>query len=572
MPRKVVVIGAVALGPKAACRLKRLEPDAQVTMVDRGERISYGGCGIPFYISGEVSDAAELQATSFHMLRDAAFFRDTKDIEARNNTEALSIDRAAKTVRVRHLPTGAEEDLPYDQLVLATGSTPRRLPIPGADLPGVHVVADLEAAVAIRAGLTAGKVGSAVVIGAGFIGLEMAVALADMWGIETTVVEYADQLLPTVLGPTLARMAQRHMEEKGVAFRLGAQVTAIEGDGAAERVVVKTADGEETLDAELVIMSVGVTPNSELAKAAGLAVSPRGGIVVDEFLRTSDPDIYSGGDCVELTSALTGQPMFLPMGSLANRHGRLVGDNIAGLGRKADPVVGSWCVKLFDHAAAGTGLTLAAARRAGFDAVCVHASQLDRAHFYPDKDFMYLELVAERGTRRVLGVQGVSPMGDALVGRINAVAAILGQKPDVDAISNLELPYSPPFTTAMDVLNMLGNVADNVLAGRNQSVTPEEFGALFADRASEKTYFLDCRELGNAAPFLEKYPGVWNHIPQGQIAARLDEIPRHRKIVVLCNTGARSYEALVTLRHAGYADVANVYGGIVSLHAAGVDI
>ncbi len=572
MPRKVVVIGGVALGPKAACRLKRLEPDAQVTIVDRGEKISYGGCGIPFYISGEVSDAAELQSTSFHMLRDPAFFRDTKDIEARNNTEAVRIDRAAKTVRVRDLVSGTEEDLAYDQLVLATGSSPRRLPIPGADLPGVHVVADLDAAIAIRAGLTAGKVGSAVVIGAGFIGLEMAVALADMWGIETTVVEYADQVLPTVLGPTLARMAQKHMEEKGVAFRLGAQVTAVQGESGAERVVVKTADGEETLDAELVIMSVGVSPNSELAKAAGLEVSPRGAIVVDELLRTSDPDIYSGGDCVELKNAVTGQPMFLPMGSLANRHGRLVGDNIAGLGRKADPVVGSWCVKLFDLAAAGTGLTLAAAKRAGLDAVCVHASQLDRAHFYPDKDFMYLELVAERGTRRVLGVQGVSPMGDALVGRIGAVAAVLAQGPDVDVLSNLELPYSPPFTTAMDVLNMVANVADNVLSGRNHSITPEEFEALFADRDSGRTFFLDCRELGNAAPFIEKYPGVWHHIPQGQLAARLAEVPRDRKVVLLCNTGTRSYEALVTLRHAGYGDVANVYGGMVSLHAAGVEI
>lgn len=572
MPRKVVVVGGVALGPKSACRLKRLEPDARVTIVDRGEKISYGGCGIPFYISGEVSDASELQSTSFHMLRDAAFFRDTKDIEARNNTEALSIDRAAKTVRVRHLPSGAEEDLAYDQLVLATGSTPRRLPIPGAQLPGVHVVADLEAAIAIRAGLTAGKVGSAVVIGAGFIGLEMAVALADMWGIETTVVEYADQILPTVLGPTLARMAQRHMEEKGVAFRLGAQVTAVQGDGAAERVVVKTADGEQTLDADLVIMSVGVTPNVELARAAGLEVSPRGAIVVDEFMRTSDPDIYSGGDCVELTSALTGQPMFLPMGSLANRHGRLVGDNIAGLGRKAEPVVGSWCVKLFDMAAAGTGLTFAAAQKAGLDAVRVQVSQVDRAHFYPDRDLMYLELVAERGTRRVLGVQGVSRAGDALVARINAVAAVLPGGATVDVLSNLELPYSPPFTTAMDILNVLGNVGDNVLAGRNQGLTPEEFAELFADRDSGKTFFLDCREVSNAAPFLEKYPGVWHNIPQGQLAGRLAEVPRDRRVVVVCNTGTRSYEALVSLKNAGYADAGSVFGGMTSLVAAGVDI
>ncbi|MDP2847171.1 MAG: FAD-dependent oxidoreductase [Humidesulfovibrio sp.] len=571
MRENIVVIGAVALGPKAACRCKRLNPEARVILLDRGARISYGGCGIPYYVSGDVSDADELQSTSFHMLRDAAFFRDTKDVEARPRTEALSIDRAAKTVRVKNLDTDSEELLPYDKLVLATGSTPRSLPIPGAELPGVFAVADLDAAVNIRAGLTAGQVGSAVVVGAGFIGLEMAVALADMWGIETTVVEYAPLALPTVLSPTLASMVQRHMEEKGVQFRLAAQVTAIEGDGKAERVRVKTAQGEEILDADLVIMAVGVTPNTGLAKAAGLSVSPRGGIVIDEEMRTSDPDIFAGGDCAEIKNLVTGQDFFLPLGSLANRQGRVIGDNLCGLHSRFPGAAGAWCVKLFDQNAAGVGLTLEAARRAGLDAVSVHVSQFDRAHFYPDKDFMFLELVAERGTRRVLGVQGVSAMGDALVGRIGAVSALMPHKPTTTDLALMELPYSPPFNSAMDILNMLGNVGENILTGRNSSVDPLEFAALFDDRANPELFFLDCRELGNAAPFLAKYPGVWNHIPQGQLAGRLGEVPRDRKVVLLCNSGARSYEAFLTLAYAGFTNVVNVAGGMASLHTAGVD-
>jgi NADPH-dependent 2,4-dienoyl-CoA reductase/sulfur reductase-like enzyme/rhodanese-related sulfurtransferase len=568
MGRNIVVIGAVALGPKAACRLKRLEPEAQVIMIDRGLRISYGGCGIPYYVSGDVGEAAELQSTSFHMLRDEKFFRDTKGIEVRPGVEALAIDRAARTVRARNLASGAEELLPYDKLVLATGSTPRKLPIPGADLPGVFAVADLDAAVDIRARLTAGGIGSAVVIGAGFIGLEMANALADMWGVETTVVEYAERVLPTVLGPTLAHMARLHMEGKGVAFRLGCQVTAVEGDGRAER--VQLGNGE-TLAADLVIMAVGVAPNSALAREAGLAVSPRGGITVNERLETSDPDIFAGGDCVELPGLVTGQPMYLPLGSLANRQGRVIGDNLAGGDSRTPGTVGSWCVKLFDLAAAGTGLTLEAAQRAGLDAVHVHASQLDRAHFYPDKGFMFLDMVAERGTGRVLGVQGVSEMGDALIGRIGAVAAMLPHRATVAEVGNVELPYSPPFTTALDILNMLANVAENVLAGRNRSVLPHEFAELFADRESGKTYFLDCRELGNAAPFVEKYPGLWHHIPQGELARRVGEVPRDRRVVLLCNTGARSYEALITLAAAGIADAVNVAGGMVSLQHSGVE-
>ena len=368
MPQQVVIIGAVALGPKAACRFKRLQPESNVIMLDRSPRISYGGCGIPYYVSGEVSDITGLQATAFHMVRDPEFFHDVKDVDARADTEVVAVDRAAKTVTSRHLPTGREEVIPYDKLVMATGSSPRKLPIAGVELPGVHTVDSLEAAEAIKKSVSAGGVGSVAVIGSGFIGLEMAVAFADMWGLDVTVIELFDQILPGVTGPTLSTMARKHMEEKGVVFRLAEQVKAIEGDGKVERVV--TDKGE--VEADLVILSVGVAPNSGLAKAAGLDVSPRGGVIVDEFMRTSDPDIYAGGDCVEVKNLVTGQPMYLPLGSMANRQGRVIGDNLAGGASRFEGVVGSWCVKLFDLAAAGTGLTQAQAERAGFDAVTPH--------------------------------------------------------------------------------------------------------------------------------------------------------------------------------------------------------
>ncbi|MBU1228793.1 MAG: FAD-dependent oxidoreductase [Proteobacteria bacterium] len=570
MPQHVVIIGAVALGPKAAARFKRLEPDSRVTMVDRGRLISYGGCGIPYYVSGDVSDASELQTTAFHMLRDEGFFRTTKDVDVRTETEALRIDRAARTVTLRHLPTGREEVLPYDKLVLATGSRPSSLSVPGAGLRGIHAVNGLEAAQRIRELVSAGGVSRAVVVGAGFIGLEMAVALADMWDVQTTVVEFRDQILPGVVGGNLARMAQRHMEEKGVVFRLNEQVRAFEG-GAGGRVARVVTDNA-ALEAELVIVAVGVKPNSELARAAGLNVSERGGIRVDEFLRTSDARIFAGGDCVELRHLITGSPAYLPLGSLANRQGRVIGTNLAGGRARFPGAVGSWCVKLFDLSAAGTGLTLAAARAAGFDALCVHVSQLDRAHFHPDKGLMSLELVVQRGTGRVLGMQGLGVGGDALVGRVDVLAALLPSGPTAEDLGGLEMAYSPPFAAALDILNVLGNAAENILCGRNRGIQVDEFSALWAGRNGQGPYLLDCRERANAETLLQAHPEHWHNIPQGELRGRLAEIPRHQGIVLICNTGARSYEAFVTLAHAGFQDVVSVEGGMTAVLAAGLDI
>lgn len=567
MPQHVVVIGAVALGPKAACRFKRLEPDSRVTMIERGKRISYGGCGIPYYVSGDISDATALQSTSFHMVRDEAFFKTTKGVDVRTETEALSIDRKAKTVTVRHLPTGSEEAINYDKLVIATGSTPNSLPVPGIDLDGVYSVATLEGAEAIRSLVSSGKIGSAVVVGGGFIGLEMATAFADMWGIKTTVLEYMDHVLPSVAGPVIARMASRHMEEKGVSFRFGEKILRLEGDCRVERIVTD----RESLEADIVILSVGVTPNSRLAKDAGLQVGPRGGIVVDETLRTSDPDIFAGGDCVQIKNSVTGEPLYLPLGSMANRQGRVIGTNLAGGRARFDGASGAWCVKLFEQSAAGVGLPIQTALHEGFDAINVHVSMLDRAHFYPEKGLMSLDLVVEQKTGRVLGMQGVSVMGDSLVGKVNAVSALLPHQPHCIDLSNLELAYSPPFTSAMDILNVLGNVADNIVSGQNRGIGVDEFEKLWEGRSDNGIFILDCRERDNVADLVARHPTDWHNIPQGELAERLNEVPRDRPIVVICNTGARSYEALVTLNHNGF-EVTSVEGGMAAVTALGLGI
>ena len=425
MSEHILVIGAVALGPKAACRYKRLRPDARVTMIDKSDTISYGGCGIPYFVSGEVSESMQLRTTSFHMVRDEDFFREVKGVDVLSRTEALSIDRDRRQVRTRGLATGREDVLSYDKLVIATGSTPRRLGLDGEELEGVHYVSSPYDAIRIRDAVTQGKVEKAVVVGAGFIGLEMAEAFADMWGIETTVVEIADQIMPRYVSPELARMGQRHMQDQGVAFLLGETVQRFEGEGRVQRVVTD----KRVLEADVVVVSVGVVPNDALAREAGLTVHEKGGIVVDEQMRTSDPDIFAGGDCVVVNNLVTGQPIYIPMGSMANRQGRVIGTNLAGGSARFEGAVGSWVVKLFERSLAGTGLSLSVARQLGFDAVSVMLVQLDRAHFYPTKELMTLELVVERPGGRILGIQGFGSYGDAMVGRINAVAGILPDQP-----------------------------------------------------------------------------------------------------------------------------------------------
>lgn len=566
MSLKVVVIGGVALGPKAACRIKRVAPDADVTMVDASKLISYGGCGIPYYVSGDVSDHQQLQETSFHMVRDEQFFQDCKDFKVMTETRALSIDRKTKTVLVQHRD-GAQTTLPYDKLVLGTGSTPRKLPIPGRELGNVFTVATLDEAIRIKEQVAHG-VGSAVVVGGGFIGLEMAEAFADMWGIETTVVEVADQIMPGFMSKAMATIAEKHLAENGVTVLTSEMVQVIEGeDGKVARVVTN----KRTIETELVILAVGVVPNDTLAREAGLLCSERGGIVVSKTMQTSDPDIYAGGDCVLVENMVTGKPGYYPLGSLANRQGRIIGTNVAGGRETFDGAIGTYIIKLFEYGFAGTGLSLPVALREGFDAFSTHVMMSDHSHFYPKRDMVSLEIVVERNTGRVLGLQGVCHNGDSIKDRIDAMAAILKYRPTLRDVSNMELAYAPPFGSAMDVLNAAANAAENILMGRNVPIQPLEFAKLWENRVNENLLCIDTREWGNAEPFVTKYPEFWKNIPQGQIKDRLGEIPRDKKIVLLCNTGGRSYESQVILRHAGFLEPVNLQGGMGFIKQLGFD-
>lgn len=567
MPEKILIVGGVALGPKAASRCKRLMPDAEVTLVDENVYISYGGCGIPYYVSGEVQNLDDLRATPYHTIRDPEFFRAMKGVTVRNQTRALSIDRAAKTLLVKDVISGKEEKLPYDKLVLATGASPRVPPVEGKDLKNVLSLTRLEAADAIRTACQEGKVNEAVIVGGGFIGLEAAVALADMWGVKVSVVEMMDQILPGVLSHSLARMAEHDCVSHKVDVYTSEKVLKLEGkDGAVSKVVTDKRE----LPAQLVIFAAGFIPNGRLAKDAGLDVAPFGAVVVDEHMRTSDPAIYAGGDCVAIRNIITDKLGYLPLGSMANRQGRVIGTNLAGGDATFPGYVGTWAVKLFEMSFCGTGLTVERARKEGYNAVGVSVEQLDRAHFYPEKNMMSLELVVDKPTKRVLGIQGACSAGDALKARVDAVAGVLQYaRPTVEDISNLEVSYAPPFASAMDVVNVVGNVADNVLAGRFKPVTGDQFMELWKNRDQNHIFFIDARPAKAGQAVQARHP-EWHSIPLEEIAARINEVPRDRPVAIICNTGLRAYDSLLILARNGITDVVNSTGGMQAVSKMGL--
>lgn len=557
MAERIVIIGAVALGPKVACRVRRLSADAQVVMVDKDNLFSYGGCGIPYYVGGDVADLEGLLSTAYHMKRDEGFFRRAKGVDVRAETEALEIDRKGKKVRLRNLRSGAEEWLEYDKLVLATGSRPFVLPIPGADLPGVTAVANLHHAETVKQMLQAGKVSQAVVIGAGAIGLEMAEAMTDLWGVEVTVLELQDKVLPMALSPEMARLVQDAFERHDVKVLTGERAERIEGTPESGAQAVVTASGKR-LECQLVIMASGARPNADLARAAGLAIGRLGGVLVDGRLRTSDPSIYAGGDCVELLNLISGHTTFLPLGSMANRQGRVVAANVLGGAATFAGGLGSFCMKAFDTAVARAGLTEVEAAASGFAPASALVALHDRAHFYPTAKMMFLKLIADRRTRRVLGVEAVGENGDAVKARVDAVAAAMTFGADVEAISNLEVAYSPPFAQAMDIVNAAANALENVLDGRNEPLAMADF---LKDFEAGKVKVLDVRAKANAEPYQAKYGDRWLNLPSDELRARLGEIPDDEPLVLFCNSGQRSYEAQVAFREAGRKAPKQLQGG-----------
>ncbi len=560
MGKKIVIIGGVAAGPKAACRVKRLMADAEVTIVDQDSLISYGGCGIPYYVSGDVTDEKELRSTSYHALRDEAFFEKTKGVITLTSTRALSIDRRNKSVLLENLITGLQNNVSYDVLMLATGSYPITLPIPGSDGDGVFTISDLHKAISIKERIARGQVSKAVVIGGGAIGIEMAEALTDLWGVETALVEYMGHILPKTISWTLATILEKHLKENNVnvfAGEAAEEIVIVDGKVSAVRT------SRRYLDADMVIMAAGVRPQSQLAWDAGLHVAASGAIVVNERMQSSDPDIYAAGDCIEVCHLVSGKRFHAPFGSMANKQGRVAADNMAGIPSTFKGGVGSFILKAFELCVGSTGLSLETALAEGFDADVSLTSPSDRAHFFPTQEIICLEMIFDRRTRKVLGLQGVGPMNDGLSARLDAAAVALCSGASIDDFGNIEMAYSPPFSSAIDGINAAAYVADNLCERRMRQISMESFYSYMDDPASQPDWLvLDVRHVKQAAPLVDHFgKSWWISLPYDEIRDRYEELPTDKTLILFCNAGSRSFEIQVFLDFVGRKNSLVLPGG-----------
>ena len=540
---KLVIVGGVAGGASAATRARRLSEEAHIVLVERGPDVSFANCGLPYFIGGEITQRSKLLITTPARL-EARF-----NLDVRVSSQVESIDRAAKSVRIRDLATGREYDEPYDKLILAPGAAPLRPPIPGIDTPGIFTLRNLQDMDRIKAALDQ-NVRQAVVIGAGFIGLELVENLVKL-GISTTLVELQDQVLPPFDKEMTTPLAAV-LKARGVSLLLGDSAEAFEPS--AEGVVVRLKSGRQ-LVAPVVVMGVGVRPENQLATGAGLEVGPRGGIRVDDHLRTSDPDIYAVGDAIEVNDWISGQPVQVPLAGPANRQGRIAADNIFGRDVRYRGTQGTAIVGLFGRIAAMTGASEKALQRSGhpFRTVTIHPAQ--HAGYYPGAEPMTLKLLFEPATGKILGAQAVG--GAGVDKRIDVLAVAIQAGMTVFDLEEMELAYAPQFGSAKDPVNMAGFVAAGMLRGDHPQI---DVATLMAMPPAERPLLVDVRTAEEFAA--GQLPAAVN-IPVDELRARVGELPPDREIVVYCQVGQRGYLATRILRQSG-RQATNLSGGYKS--------
>lgn len=545
MSSRILVIGGVATGPKAAARLRRLDPDVEITVVERQELISYAGCGMPYYIEGIIKNYEELLGGD--IIRDTEYFKQQKSFTVLDRTEAKKINRDKKTVTVEDLRTGEIGELSYDKLVLATGASPFVPRMKGTELNGVYRLYNPQQAKAIKKHVEK-DCGKVVVVGGGLIGIETCGAFVAQ-SCKTTVVEMMPTLVPNLLDTEMSLLLENYLRSRGVNVVKGSPVAKIIGDGDGSVAGVETADGR-VIEADLVIIAIGVRPNTELAVEAGLELGPTRAIAVDEYLRTSDPDIYAGGDCVECTHILTGEKVYAPLGSTANKHGRVIGDNIAGFETKFPGVCGTAVFRVLDWDCGTTGLTEEKARSMGYDVVTVITPRYDFASYIPGSEYTIIKLIADRGSCKVLGCQVVGP-GEGIK-RIDVIATALKFGSTLKGVADIDLGYAPAYSTAIDAIAHAANVARNKVQGVAHGVTPLELKEKLD--SGEDFILLDIKRREEYREYSFKDPRTVN-VPLDELGERLDELPGDKEIITFCVIGVRAYIAERRLRALGYENV-----------------
>ena len=549
--RRVLIVGGVAGGASCAARLRRLDESSEIVVFDRGPFVSFANCGLPYYVGDIITDEVKLLVTSPERLRQRF------NLEVYTETEATAIDRGARMLTVRDLQTGTERQEHYDVLVLSPGAAPIRPPLPGVDLDGVFSVRSIPDTRRIRAWIADRNAKSAVVVGGGFIGLEMVENLVHR-GLSVTLLEKLTQVMPP-LDPEMAAPVMQHLEASGVRLRLGDGLAGIEQSDADGLVVV--SENGARLAADLVILAIGVRPETGLARQAGLQIGARGGIVVDDQMRTSDPHIWAVGDAVQVQDVLTGQETVLPLAGPANRQGRVAAESIAGRPTRFRGVQATAVVGVLGMTIASTGAGENALRRAGvtnFEKVYLHPGH--HAGYYPGAQAIHLKLLFSVPDGRILGTQAVGCEG--VEKRIDVIATAIQFNGTVHDLAEAELCYAPQFGAAKDPVNLAGMLAENVLNGDMPLADWDRLGHTDA-------LLVDVREPDEFAA--GRVPEFTN-LPLSQMRQRYGELPQEREIWVSCSVGQRAYYATRFLAQHGYRPrtLSGGYTTYQALKAAGM--
>ncbi len=532
---KVLVIGGVAAGTKTAAKLKRENRDLDVTLITKGENISYAGCGLPYYVGGVIENKSDL------IVNTPKSFSDLTQVEVKTGIEALSIDRNEKIVNAINLNNNEEVKFNYDKLVIATGADPVKPPIEGIDLEGVYYMRTPNDAIAVREVVENDNVKRAVVVGGGFIGLEVAENLHEM-GVKTTLVEAMDHIMPG-FDDEVCSYVEDELMENGIMVLTGEILISIEGDNK----VKKVRTDKRAMKADIIVMAVGIRANTKIASDCGLELETNKTIKVNEYMQTNDEDIYAVGDCVTVKNILSGKPVWSPMGSSANKEGRCVAKTISGEKTPFNGVLGTGIVKLLNLNAARTGLTEKDAKNLGYEVESVIVPIDDKAHYYPDSKMIIIKIIADKNSKRVLGAQ---IFGEGNVDKqIDIVATAITFNATIGDLQNLDLAYAPPFSTAIHPLGHVANVLLNKIDGAVKIVRYNDFVE------NQEDYKL---ADVNRKPQLEGIP----FIDLATLNGKLDGFEYDDKILLVCARGKRAYLAYNRMKHFGYKDVQILEGGL----------
>ncbi len=542
--RRILIVGGVAGGASCAARARRLSEDAEIVIFEQGPYVSFANCGLPYYVGGVIEQEESLLVASPEL------FKKRFNIEVKVENQVVGLDRQEQVIQVKDLKTGEVRAEGYDALMLSPGALPIRPPLPGVDLPGIFVIRTIPDSRQIREWIITKKVKKAVIVGGGFIGLEMAENLTKR-GMTVSIIEMLPQVMPP-LDPEMAALIHEHLKSKGISLYLGDAVTGFEqkGDGS---LAVNSKSGE-SLAAELVILSIGVRPEVSLAKAAGLEIGRRGGICVNKQMQTSDKQIWAVGDAVEVQDAVTGEAGLIPLAGPANRQGRIAADTICGRASLFRGVQGTSVCGIFDLTVAITGAsekTLARVERK-YEKIYLHPKQ--HVGYYPGAKQMTLKLLFDPDGGRILGMQAVGEEG--VERRVDVIAMAIQKEATVYDLEEAELCYAPQFGAAKDPVNFAGMIAANFLRGDLPL-------AHWADTVGPEAFILDVRDVDEVEK--GQVEGAMN-IPLPELRGRLGELPRDREILAYCSIGQRSYYAVRILLQNGFK-ARNLSGGF-NLHQA----